>query len=428
MRKGVFSLSLLLILSLIPAHSATPPKAGSICSKQGLTKTYQGKKYTCIKTGKKFVWSKGIIAKAEEPVVAPTATPVATPTPTPTPVATPTPTPTPIPTAPAQPISLDNLDPVWTSKIAYLNVQKFAMSQNAPIVKSELILSPTVQERPYKTYTQGLIEITKTLAPIFKNPDFSIVLFTELDSEWIDQTQRSLMGNYLNNPSEQLQSNRLKQSGCNIGGFYLPNIILFCVKKEMELDKSTTSRFSAAHLFPHEYFHLAQFTSPEASSLPILGTSESSKGRFKACWMDEGFATFYGFALGGSTIDPTGEIRIAFLNELTYSYDFRRNQQIGTIRKLLLLNDSSVVTNLYKEVENTLENCPDVQNAYFLGELAAEALVASYGYETMNRFQIVSGQSGNWKLAFEEVFGIKLEDFYKKLTPYLASQARMFRY
>ena len=45
MKKGVLSLSLLLTLSLIPAHSATHPKAGAACSKQGTTKTYQNKKF-----------------------------------------------------------------------------------------------------------------------------------------------------------------------------------------------------------------------------------------------------------------------------------------------------------------------------------------------------------------------------------------------
>jgi hypothetical protein len=64
MRKGVTGLSLLLIFSLVPAYSATPPKAGSVCAKQGLTKTHQGKKYTCIKSGIKLVWNKGVAKKA----------------------------------------------------------------------------------------------------------------------------------------------------------------------------------------------------------------------------------------------------------------------------------------------------------------------------------------------------------------------------
>ena len=97
MRKVIVGLSLLLSIYLIPAYSATPPTAGSVCSKQGVTKIYQGKKFTCIKSGKKLAWNRGVVIK--------TAAPVFTPTPTPTPSATPTPTvtPTPSPTATATP-------------------------------------------------------------------------------------------------------------------------------------------------------------------------------------------------------------------------------------------------------------------------------------------------------------------------------------
>ena len=99
MKKGVIGLSLLLCLSLIPAHSATPPKAGSICSKQGLTKSYQGKRFTCIKSGKKLVWNKGVASKSAAPAVTPTPTASPLPTVTPTPTASPLPTVTPTPTA-----------------------------------------------------------------------------------------------------------------------------------------------------------------------------------------------------------------------------------------------------------------------------------------------------------------------------------------
>jgi len=78
MKKGVVGLSLLLIFSLIPAYSATPIKSGSVCSKQGQTKTFQGKKFTCIKSGKKLVWNKGVV------VTMPTPTPTPTPSPSPT--------------------------------------------------------------------------------------------------------------------------------------------------------------------------------------------------------------------------------------------------------------------------------------------------------------------------------------------------------
>ncbi len=67
-------------------------KQGSSCKKAGTTSTINGLKYTCVKSGKKLVWSKGVK--------------VSTPAPTPTPTVTPSPTPTPTPTPTAEPIVL----------------------------------------------------------------------------------------------------------------------------------------------------------------------------------------------------------------------------------------------------------------------------------------------------------------------------------
>ena len=85
MRKWMIGLSLLLSISILPAYSATAIKAGSVCSKQGITKVYKGKTFKCIKSKNKLVWSKGKLVKQAAPL--PTPTPVATliPSPTPTP-------------------------------------------------------------------------------------------------------------------------------------------------------------------------------------------------------------------------------------------------------------------------------------------------------------------------------------------------------
>lgn len=85
MKKVGISLTLFLIISSLPAYSATPPKAGSACSKQGISRTHQGKKFTCLKLGKKFVWSKGIVSTGPKPAL----TPIPAPTPTPIPTAKP---------------------------------------------------------------------------------------------------------------------------------------------------------------------------------------------------------------------------------------------------------------------------------------------------------------------------------------------------
>ena len=51
-------LSLFLSLPLIPINAAA--KAGGTCSKAGITSVVSGKTYTCIKSGKKLVWNKGV--------------------------------------------------------------------------------------------------------------------------------------------------------------------------------------------------------------------------------------------------------------------------------------------------------------------------------------------------------------------------------
>jgi hypothetical protein len=123
MRRVMRLVSVLLSLVLVAsvAQAATAPKAGSACKKAGQTITAGGKKYTCVKSGKKLVWNKGVT------VVVPTPTPSATPTPTatPTPSATPTPTPTVTPTQTPEPKPLVAGDPCSTIGNTINNAQGY---------------------------------------------------------------------------------------------------------------------------------------------------------------------------------------------------------------------------------------------------------------------------------------------------------------
>lgn len=70
-----------------PSNAAVKP--GSTCTKVNSTSISLGIKYTCIKSGTKLVWSKGVkvVRPTVKPSVAPTPTPSAPPSPTPTPSA-----------------------------------------------------------------------------------------------------------------------------------------------------------------------------------------------------------------------------------------------------------------------------------------------------------------------------------------------------
>ena len=89
MKVRISLIAFLLYLPLLPAFSATPPKPGTSCLKAGVSQTYLGKKYTCIKNGKKLIWDQGNVIKvaAPTPSTSPTPNPKV-PEPSPSPSAT----------------------------------------------------------------------------------------------------------------------------------------------------------------------------------------------------------------------------------------------------------------------------------------------------------------------------------------------------
>ena len=64
---SIFSLSL--SLPLIPATAAV--KAGAKCTKAGVKSVEANKTFTCIKSGKKLVWNKGVIVNKSSPTTTP---------------------------------------------------------------------------------------------------------------------------------------------------------------------------------------------------------------------------------------------------------------------------------------------------------------------------------------------------------------------
>ena len=71
-RKSRLALAIVVLLSLSSPVHAAAPKAGTACKKAGQTSTSAGIKYTCIKSGKKLVWNKGVAIKKAEPAPVPT--------------------------------------------------------------------------------------------------------------------------------------------------------------------------------------------------------------------------------------------------------------------------------------------------------------------------------------------------------------------
>jgi hypothetical protein len=84
MRKHLRLVALIIPMVLVASNSYAAVKAGSACSKAGIKSVSAGKTYTCVKSGKKLVWDKGVLIPVAKPAPNASATPSADATPSPT--------------------------------------------------------------------------------------------------------------------------------------------------------------------------------------------------------------------------------------------------------------------------------------------------------------------------------------------------------
>lgn len=84
MKRFAIFLSLLIALTSFPTSEAAI-KAGATCGKLGATSSFSGLKFTCIKSGKKLIWNKGIAIKKQPVANSELPKPSISPTPLPTP-------------------------------------------------------------------------------------------------------------------------------------------------------------------------------------------------------------------------------------------------------------------------------------------------------------------------------------------------------
>lgn len=138
------ALLIAIALTLIPltAFSAQKVTPGSACKIIKQKVSYQDKVFTCIKSGKKQVWNKGV------PVAKPANSP------TPAPIATSTPSPAPTPTTASSAL---------TPSSSYLNVNQCKLINGS----NQVSVNQSFQQNPYRVKT------TRTIRALILPIDFA---------------------------------------------------------------------------------------------------------------------------------------------------------------------------------------------------------------------------------------------------------------
>jgi hypothetical protein len=323
-KKFLVLLSVILTLSLVAAPSFASVKAGAKCTKAGITATASGKKFTCIKSGKRLVWNKGVAIKAAPkpnlnpvlkpveptpaptPVVTPAPTPI-TPTPSPAPSVVPLPTPVPTPTVtfipPSEPRNFADVESDYAS-VAYWAWKKSAdkiNSSSSTIKDYEIFIGPN--SGILNANPRVATEITSRLFAGFAQPSkLTTVSFSFADSNWAQAKLEEL----IDDPAQMREIKAPNRGGdrgqtiaicpnverCHSASPYTNN-----KGRSIVLSAFTPSRIgflteSNGDLQSHEYTHILQ-------QHQFIGTARESNGlaslrMYIPWWLSEGGAEFAG--------------------------------------------------------------------------------------------------------------------------------------
>ena len=452
MRKRVVGLSFLLTFSLVPVYSASPPKAGAICSRQGITQTYQGKKYTCIKFGTRLVWNKGAIIAKPIPTSSPTPsqTPNQSPSPTPTISISPTPSPNtsasssaaPLPTAsPTLPIlatedaqskyvkvlaplvsDVTDLNPSnatleFDSEVS-LNARKQMISRIPGIIKEipniEWIIDPANDPKEVEQYknevTYAVQFYSFVLSP--KTP-LRIYVGSSANFQWLydllkkDLAPEGLEGNWLDAKLARSKEDPGFHGGA--GGLIAKDgtsVMFFNYGSRGSFYETLQTQISF-----HEYTHVAQKAYLSGNMSPML------------CWMREGYANYIGYNL--STRYSTA----AYLN--SWYQQFQYADVMPELKGWRTKSTKDWIQWFVDSEKKTPYQCDDYDN-YAIGSITWEYIHGTYGYVAVDKFfrGLAKSYVGTcaekidnnniicpgWKKLYLQVFGVTPEVDYENFA------------
>jgi hypothetical protein len=380
-------------MSSIQAYSANPSKSGATCPKLGTSQTYKGKKYTCIKSGKKLVWNKGVAVSNKVPAPTPTLTP----TPQPTPTTQPTPSPEPSKTSspiPKIPTSFDDLIENY-SGIAYAAWSKSRekiLSSETTKINLKLILGPSSQ----LTYKEPMVPINlvaRLYSGYVKEIDLNYLAFNFDDREWAMKQMDAII---YNTDSRWITYTACKtRETCWGGGSFYDG-------KSSYLAVVALGIFDANHtsgtLEAHEFAHIVQQMNYKTFRPPV----EFVMDPWPPDWYWEGQALFAQHA--------------AVYYDSYSSYMSERAADSEELFRLSKFNSKHIenffVFNAPEDWRKTYEKW----RIYDLGAMFVEILTALKGPDSTMEFWRVANTGVKFDVAFEQVYGIP----FSKALPIMA--------
>jgi hypothetical protein len=353
-------LCLLIAMPQIPAQAAV--KAGASCSRAGVQSVASGKTFTCVKSGKKFVWNKGVVVTKPAPVSTPDATPKITPTPTP---------------AATYATLWEKYNwskPSTSSSVTAAATDKFkafaATSRSATTT-----IKIVAQDGTDPNLLQWVTDGSTLVAKIFSYPKLSGPFVAVLANDKIF-AEKAYNDNGYSRDAKAL-ANYFDKAPAHGGP---PNTYNNTMIKEKNL--LVTDKIGMMQMAGHETFHFIQQSIAGKSATPDgLGIAPQ--------WFWEGPAVFVG-------LQTANHLSIA--NYATVGRTFAVNRSTSGPVKSLKLSDVT---------KNDGSADP-----YGIGAIATEFLVANVGMEKFMDVYMNLGRGLSFQDSFKAGTGVELIDFY----------------
>jgi len=376
----------LITIALIaaPVSAVAAVKAGDSCKKVGATATAGGKKFTCIKSGKKLVWNKGVAVAKPKPVE--TVIPEATPTPSPTPTE----------------LTESDLRQRDIQK-AFDEVANIAKKVSPATANLEIIASGEIRPESIKVIQDRYNFVSGFFADLV-NPDLpvTVVIGANAEINWIVSKLEELSGNsfkqFLNafeSPSKGFPCGPYYTAGVSgktKSGRLLNHYGLFGKSCPAQLPRDENFQST----IEHEWVHNVQGKLADPSMIGEGGQT------LLPCWFKEGQASFYGNAIGyRSNYAGYLKVRRWNLNNLENRMQVINQNLAGTLKEL-------------DEKFNPF-SCGN-SGGYSIGALAVEKMVLMKGHTGVVDFMKSVKSEQSWRKAFVKVYGVEADVWIDKIA------------
>jgi hypothetical protein len=355
----------------LPAFAAV--KAGAKCPKAGKISVASGKTFTCIKSGKKLVWSKGIaVAK---PVA---AAPVPSPSATSQPVAE---------KIPPMPTSFDDLEEKHEG-IPYASwkfTQEKLDATKSTDLKITFKFGPNTSERYENQWSIDAINLGSRVMGAQKQPkEFVFLQFSKPDVPWARNEANNYVSTFRLGQSIPDQiSDLCAGADCDNGVTNLAGDIgLVIVGVPTPPNKFGIQKFKGQTDL-HEYVHAVQ-------GMVFKGKAQNPPPTLMPCWYSEG--------------QPQA-ISIVTTSKTAESYVSKRKEWVNMFNWPLKDYEPSTIEEFMRN--NMKVPCPGNTNAlnYTVGFIIMDSLVAIGGID--KTFEVLTAIADGLKFedAFQKVYG-----------------------